>query len=142
MRIVEKAFAYITRRGCLLVFEHVAFPEAGVQVPAGTIHFGETPATAAVREANEETGLGEFSEVELLGVCDFDARPYGKDEMHRRHFFHMRLCGSAPDRWRHHEHHGSDGGEGAIEFELYWVPILEATACLAYEHGALLQRLR
>jgi 8-oxo-dGTP diphosphatase len=142
VRVVEKAFAYITSEGRLLVFEHVAFPEAGVQVPAGTINSGEAPAIAAVREATEETGLDEFLDIELLGVAEFDARPYGKDEIHRRHFFHLRLAGSAPERWQHHERHRSDGGVDAIELELFWVPLAQADACLSYGHGRFLQRLR
>ncbi|HYQ28519.1 MAG TPA: NUDIX domain-containing protein [Polyangiaceae bacterium] len=141
MRVVEKAFAYITNQGRLLVFEHVA-SDAGVQVPAGTIRLGEDPETAAVREANEETGLSRFFAVELLGVCEFDARPYGKDELHRRHFFHLPFVGLAPERWRHHELDPLDGDGRAIEFELYWVPLAEARACLAYGHGAFLERIR
>ena len=39
--LVEKAFAYITRDDELLVFRHVDSPEAGIQVPAGTIEPGE-----------------------------------------------------------------------------------------------------
>jgi ADP-ribose pyrophosphatase YjhB (NUDIX family) len=103
---------------------------------------GEEPETAAVREAKEETGLSQFFDVELLGVCEFDARPYGKDELHRRHFFHLPFAGPALDRWRHHELDPSDGDESAIEFELYWVRLPEASACLAAGHGAFLQRIR
>ena len=53
MRIVEKAFAYVTTQGRLLVFERVS-SEAGIQVPAGTIRLGEDPAAAAAREAKED----------------------------------------------------------------------------------------
>ena len=35
-------------------------PEAGIQVPAGTVEADETPAAAALREAREETGLGDL----------------------------------------------------------------------------------
>lgn len=48
----------------LLLFEH---PHAGIQLPAGTIEPGETPEAAALREAREETGLSEFTRLELLG---------------------------------------------------------------------------
>ena len=33
----QKAFAYITHGNRLLVFRHVHHPEAGVQVPVGTV---------------------------------------------------------------------------------------------------------
>jgi 8-oxo-dGTP diphosphatase len=142
VKVVDKAFAYITSEGRLLVFEHVAFPEAGIQVPAGTILVGEAPALAAVREAKEETGLDQFAGVEFIGISEVDARPYGKDEMHRRHFFHLPLRGSAPERWRHHERHAAEGDGSPIEFELFWISLEEADKCLAYGHGRLLRGLR
>ena len=141
MLVVEKAFAYITWDSRLLVFDHVAFPEAGTQVPAGTIVRGEAPAMAAIREAREETGLSQFSSPAYLGALDFDARPSGKDETHRRFFFHLPLLGSAPERWRHHEQHPSASHENGIEFELYWVSLPDAAARLAHGHGALLDVL-
>ena len=35
--VIHKVFAYITHRDRLLVFRHTDFPEAGIQVPAGTV---------------------------------------------------------------------------------------------------------
>jgi 8-oxo-dGTP pyrophosphatase MutT (NUDIX family) len=56
--ILGKATAFIIRRRDaqreLLVFAH---PTAGVQVPAGTVEEGEAFENAALREAQEETGL-------------------------------------------------------------------------------------
>jgi len=141
LRVVEKAFGYVTWDRRLLVFDHVAFPEAGTQVPAGTINRGETPAEAAVREVREETGLAQFSKVVWLGTSEFDARPSGKEEVHRRHFFHLPLLGLAPERWRHYERNSSESGRDGIEFELYWVSLSEAAARLAHGHGALLDVL-
>ncbi|MBA2247495.1 MAG: NUDIX domain-containing protein, partial [Chloroflexia bacterium] len=65
MTIKRKAFAYITSGPTsgptsghrLLVFSHPLSPEAGIQVPAGTIDDGETPEEAVLREASQETGL-------------------------------------------------------------------------------------
>ena len=142
MRVVEKAFAYITSLDKLLVFDHVEFPDAGVQVPAGTIRPEETPARAATREAREETGLDQFLRIDFLGNANFDARPYGRDEIHRRHFFHLPLRGDAPQRWRHREQDPSVGDSEAIELELYWLPLSEAAICLAHGHAALLDTLR
>jgi 8-oxo-dGTP diphosphatase len=142
LKVADKAFAYVTSQERLLVFVHVDFPDAGVQVPAGTVLPSEAPGAAAVREAYEETGLDQFWEVDFLGMSEFDARPYGKDEIHRRHFFHLPLRGPAPERWRHHERDPSDGLGTPIEFELYWAPLAAAEASLAYGHGALLEELR
>lgn len=51
----------------LLLFQH---PFAGIQLPAGTIEPGEAPATAAFREATEETGLARFASITALGFRD------------------------------------------------------------------------
>lgn len=43
-------------------------PHAGIQFPAGTVDEGEDTATAAIREADEETGLTAFSSVLTAGM--------------------------------------------------------------------------
>ncbi len=66
-RILQKVTAFIVRGpapGELLLFEH---PTAGIQVPAGTVHEGESGETAVLREASEETGLTGFSLPCFLG---------------------------------------------------------------------------
>jgi 8-oxo-dGTP pyrophosphatase MutT (NUDIX family) len=142
MIVVEKAFAYVTHGQRLLVFEHADFPDAGLQVPAGTIGAGESPQAAVVREVYEETGLTSFSAVTLLGVADFDSRPYGKDQLHRRHFFHLPCVGGVPERWRHYERHASDGTSQPIAFDLYWLPFVDAMAKLSFGHGELIAKLQ
>lgn len=61
-KTVEKITAFVTRTTPtgleLLLFEH---PNAGVQIPAGTVNPGETPAEAATREVIEETGLTDLT---------------------------------------------------------------------------------
>jgi 8-oxo-dGTP pyrophosphatase MutT (NUDIX family) len=138
--LVEKAFAYVTHRERLLVFKHLGIPEAGVQVPAGTLEPGEAPAAAARREAEEETGLRDFDDAVPLGVESFDARPFGRHEVHRRHFFHLPFSGRAGEPWRHQELHASDGAP-PVTFELSWIPVRHAAAVLSFEHGARLEAL-
>lgn len=53
----EKVLCFVHDGQKLLVFDHADFPEAGVQVPAGGVEAGETPAETAVRELREESGL-------------------------------------------------------------------------------------
>jgi len=59
-RIVEKVYAYITCEDQLLIFNHTRFPEAGIQVPGGTVEENETAPEAVLREAREETGLDDL----------------------------------------------------------------------------------
>jgi 8-oxo-dGTP pyrophosphatase MutT (NUDIX family) len=122
---VEKVAAYITHRGRLLVFRHVAFPAAGIQVPGGTIQPGETPEAAVLREAREETGLTSLTLDAYLGAREYDLTDLGLPVIQRRHYFHLVASGSPPERWRHFEMSPSDGSVEPIEFELYWVHIPE-----------------
>lgn len=67
--LIEKITAFITREKDsgpeLLLFEH---PQAGIQIPAGTVEPGETPEGAALREAAEETGLSNLTISQYLGA--------------------------------------------------------------------------
>lgn len=66
--IIEKVTIFVLRSAPtgaeLLLFAH---PYAGIQIPAGTVEPGESPAAAALREAGEETGLSDFSALSYLG---------------------------------------------------------------------------
>jgi 8-oxo-dGTP pyrophosphatase MutT (NUDIX family) len=70
-RIVEKVTAFVTRPSDeghdLLLFQH---PNAGVQIPAGTVEDGETPEAAVLREAVEETGLAPLTIRRALGCAE------------------------------------------------------------------------
>lgn len=70
-KVLEKVTAFITRRRGsdvdLLVFEH---PTTGLQIPAGTVEYGESHAEAVLREASEETGLDGLEVREYIGQLD------------------------------------------------------------------------
>lgn len=136
--IVEKALVYITQGACVLLLRHPAHPEAGIQVPGGSIHPNEAPAEAALREAREETGLARLSIVQLLGVADFDMRPFGKAEIHRRHFFHLKCQGESPASWRHEERDPSSGAAEPIALELFWARYPGEIPPLIAGHGQYL----
>jgi 8-oxo-dGTP pyrophosphatase MutT (NUDIX family) len=122
--IKQKCVMYITHRNRLLVFDHHDMPEAGTQVPAGTLHEGERPEAGALREAQEETGLTNLRVDGLLGERFLDLSMYGKSEIQRRYFYHLILEDEeVQERWSHDELDPSEGGPGPIRFDLYWVEL-------------------
>ena len=138
----EKVYAYITQGKQLLVFRHVDFPDAGIQVPGGSVQPGEPLREAVLREAFEETGLDDLRIVAELGdtwpVMDGSARA---SEAHHRHFFHLRSGAPLPATWRHEERN-PDGGGPSFLFEFSWMPIADAQTMLIAEMGALCHRLQ
>lgn len=139
MITVPKAFIYLTRQDQeLLLLAHPKHPEAGLQVPAGTVEFGETPERAACRELTEETGLFDFEICKFLGEATYDMRPFGKNQQHHRFFFHANFTGTAPARWQHAEHHG---GDVPIPLELFWWNLSNGAPNLIAGHGDLLHLL-
>jgi 8-oxo-dGTP pyrophosphatase MutT (NUDIX family) len=134
----SKVFAYITNRDRLLVFAHPDHPGAGIQVPAGSLEHGETPREGVMREAFEETGLTSLRLVRFLGLTRFDARPYGRNEIHNRWFFHLECTEAPSEGWIHWERSPSDGGD-PIRFAFAWLPLTEVH--VDFGHDAMLHRL-
>jgi 8-oxo-dGTP pyrophosphatase MutT (NUDIX family) len=68
-KTIEKVTGFVTRAmptGIeLLLFHH---PHAGIQIPAGTMNPGESPAEAVTREIAEETGLVDITISQYLGA--------------------------------------------------------------------------
>ena len=89
----------------------------GVQTPGGTVDAGETPAEAALREAEEETGLMGFGPLRLLAEDEFD----NDDERLGRSFFQLPVLQPTPDAWTHRVQGG--GVDGGIDFELRWADL-------------------
>jgi 8-oxo-dGTP pyrophosphatase MutT (NUDIX family) len=134
----EKVVAYVTHGDRLLVFTHLDFPDAGVQVPVGTIEPGEQPAETVLREACEETGLCDLEIRACLGVQDRRFVRDGIGHHHRRHYYHLIASGTVADRWRHLESHPSSGGPDPIAFDLYWVRVPDGVPELAGDLGVFL----
>ncbi|MBI4551539.1 MAG: NUDIX domain-containing protein [Candidatus Latescibacteria bacterium] len=137
----QKVVAYITHEDRLLVFRHPAAPEAGIQVPAGTLHAGEPPAVGVMREALEETGLPALTLVRLLGEYVWDLAPLGLAERHQRWVYHLRYEGEPPVTWRHAETDPSDGSVKPIVFEFAWVRVPQEVPLLSGDQGRWLPQL-
>ena len=115
--MVEKVVAYVVRHRDLLVFTHADFPEAGVQVPAGTIEAAEPPEQAIMREVREETGRADFRLERKLAVYDYSAPGMPAA---RRHVFQLSAPDDAPVGWRWGEQYGTPQ---QITFDFFWVPL-------------------
>ncbi|QDV49035.1 NUDIX hydrolase [Gimesia fumaroli] len=133
----NRVFTYITNGGHLLVFDHVDFPNAGTQIPGGTIEPGETPEAAALREAREETGLGSLSIRSFIANETVDLTPFGKLETINGWFYHLEYDGERQDRWRYAEQTPGDGSLEPILFELYWISLQEMITLNAVDNRYL-----
>jgi 8-oxo-dGTP diphosphatase len=134
-----KVFAYITHQQHLLVFTHPDFPEAGIQVPAGTVEPGETLQAAVLREAHEETGLVRLKLRRYLGNCLYDMSPWGGHPSQQRHFFYLVLEGECSRQWRHHETSG--GKRAPIVVEFFWAQLPDHVPKLMAGHGQMISVL-
>ncbi|MBN1250219.1 MAG: NUDIX domain-containing protein [Anaerolineae bacterium] len=119
--VKRKVYAYITHGERLLIFGHPDSPEAGLQVPGGTVEAGEEPADAVMREAAEETGLTGLRLGGRLGETCYWVPELG--QWHQRTFFHLICMGRPPERWYHAETVPSDGSPGPIRFAFTWVAL-------------------
>jgi 8-oxo-dGTP diphosphatase len=134
----QRVYAYVTGPRGLLILEHPQHPEAGLQVPGGTIQDGEEPALAVLREVEEETGLSDVRVGSCLGAQDFDMRRFGIDELQTAWYFHLECIRSTPETWYHHEAHSV---KEPIPFRFYWSPLPYAGPELVAVHGHMLGAL-
>ena len=136
---IAKVLAYITRHGPdgveLLVFEQEEHPEAGLQVPGGTVDAGETLVEALRREVAEESGLVSPEAIRFLAAGPFIWE--GRSQL--RHFFHLAAPAGLPDGWRHVVTAGEED-EGLV-FVYRWLPRAEAMVQLVNEQGGWLHLL-
>jgi len=139
--VVSKVFAYITNQSRLLIFCHTDFPEAGIQVPAGTVKANEDLAAAVLREAEEETSLQGLTIKTYLGEQIRNMEDCGKNEIHHRHFYHLLCKDDPPSEWQHAESDPSDGGSIRIRFDFFWATIPDQIPELICDHGIMLPLL-
>ncbi len=136
--MTRKILAYITRqRGNqneLLVFEHLDFPDAGVQVPKGTVEPGEATDSAARREVHEETGLTKLDGLQRIGATIQPPFVEG-GESEEWNFFAMRMDGDVPDSWTHLV--GGKGDDEGVRFRYYWLPLDPSLELAGGQHVGL-----
>jgi len=107
----------------LLVFDHdPAFPDAGTQIPAGTVGEGEDLQTALEREIWEESGLQNLMVVSQIDEYDFQQTSSGKTV--RRHVFLTLAPNEERDQWTHHVK--GSGLDSTLTFHFHWIPIAQA----------------
>lgn len=114
--------AYVIRRHpfpALLVFDHLDFPEAGTQVPAGGIAPGEDPERAVLREVAEETELTGARVVRRIAV-DGRAHP-GTGQPRLTTFLLLDAPPDGPSAWEHRA--GGDGGDAGMRFACRFAPL-------------------
>lgn len=124
MKTKRKVLAYITRGQEpnleLLVFEHKNHPEAGLQVPGGTIEEDEMLIDALYREIAEETGIVK-NDLSFIGkIFNYNFYPNGKQTAYERTFFHLNYEGTQQS-WDHQVI--SDGLDNGLIFQFRWEQI-------------------
>lgn len=134
----EKVLAYITRHRNgeleLLVLEHRDIPEAGIQIPGGTVDAGESIAEALVREVYEESGLTLENAGTLLGRFQWFRKD--RNELHHRNVFHISAPREVAEEWLHIVK--SNGEDSEMPFRFYWLPVAKAKGKLAADLDAYL----
>jgi ADP-ribose pyrophosphatase YjhB (NUDIX family) len=120
--MVRKAYAYITREAdhssAVLTFLHRDDPQAGIQVPRGTVASGEDPVATVVREVCEECGLCEAQLIGMLARA-VETQPDDPARNWERSFFHL-VAPNAPDEWEHTV--TGDGEDNGLVFSFFWLP--------------------
>ena len=142
MQSTQKVQCYITREHAgslqVLVFEHVDYPNAGIQVPAGSIEPGETPEEAALREAWEESGVRGLQVQRYIGNFHWWHAERGEDN--ERHIFHLITSQNLPDRWEHNVSAGTE--DKGLCFACYWLDCAVAAQILSGNQGDYLHYLK
>lgn len=132
--------AYITkgegRHRKILVYEHKEQPEAGLQVPGGTIERNELLLDALYREIEEESGITR-DELHLQGkVKSSKYFPRDRNVVYNRTIFHFSYIGDDRTEWDYQvEGNGKDRG---LVLSYRWIP-LNALPKLAAKQGEAIE---
>ncbi|MBT0567836.1 NUDIX domain-containing protein [Williamsia sp. CHRR-6] len=103
----------------LLVFEQAGQPGAGLQVPAGGVHPGESLVAAVLREVGEETGLHAVAIGQPVAVED---KPHPVTGQPRRTtYFVAHVDRDTPDGWEHRV--SGDDGDAGMVFVCRFMPL-------------------
>lgn len=97
-KVLIHAFTRRSGRPMLLVFDHADVPEAGTQVPGGTVQHGEAVERAALRELAEETGV---TDARVLGLVGPYLERMADGGMVLRHVASVSIDTLPDDAWRH-----------------------------------------
>ncbi|WP_036183407.1 NUDIX hydrolase [Ureibacillus manganicus] len=118
MSSIKKAYGYVTRikngKTQVLVFQH-SIPEAGIQIPKGTVNAQEDAYHAVIREIEEETGLKNFIVENLIAEDNWK----NDDGATHNRFFYKIVVSDAPDKWDHQPTGGGD--EEGLTFHYFWI---------------------
>lgn len=118
----------------ILVFQH---PEAGLQVPAGTVEAGEAPEAAVLREVLEEAGI---ARVEIRAKLDtYELYRESHRQWHRRHVFLLAPTEALPEAWE--QTVVSDGEDSGLRLAYLWLGLEEAAARLAGGFGVTIGKV-
>ncbi len=139
MKLKRKVLAYITKgEGAerqILVFEQKDNPDAGLQVPGGTIEKDELLLDALYREIEEETGI-QRSDLELKGkVNKTNYFPEHKNVIYERNIFHLAFIGEEHDSWEHRVDGG--GKDDGMTFYHRWVSVDDLPELAANQDQAI-----
>ena len=115
-RTVRKVRIYITNNSRLLVLDQPNSPDAGVQVPGGTVEPDESILDAALRETREETGLTNLRVIDSVGQRYWHFPNVLVDS----HYVHIVAEGDLPETWQHVERHANDDS-GQHLFAFRWI---------------------
>ena len=117
------------------MFEHKDNPEAGLQVPGGTIEDDELLIDALYREIKEETGIRR-EDLELKGKLNkTNYFPENRDVIYERNIFHLAFTGEEHDRWEHRVDGGGD--DDGMTFCHRWVSVNELPELAANQDQAI-----
>lgn len=121
MKIIQKVGTFVIRDNPgyaaeLLLFTHLDYPDAPIQIPGGTIEAGEDTYAAAQRELKEESGLSGLPLIRYLGISEAISSVETKTVL-QRHCYLLDGTGTG-DHWIHIV----DGGEEdtGLRFEYRW----------------------